>query len=174
MKTINLLKTGAYLAFIGILFSGVACGDKDNDATPSISADSIKKLNEKLITKYLADSGWTELFNKDTNNIYWRITDSNSIGNVKPIPGNYVDTKYKGYLLDGITRFDTSDKFTFRVGYSSVIKGWHRGFPYFKKGQKGVLIIPSQMGYGTSGAGTKIPPNTPMRFDIQLLDVYNK
>ncbi|SFC61958.1 FKBP-type peptidyl-prolyl cis-trans isomerase [Flexibacter flexilis DSM 6793] len=160
------------MAFVAVLFSGVGC-KKDDDTTPSISADSIKKLNEKLITKYLADSGWTELFKKDTNNIYWRITDTNSIDNNMPIPGNYVITKYKGYLLDGVTKFDTSNSLKFRVGSYQVIKGWDFGIRRFKKGQKGILLIPSQMAYGTTGSGKTIPPNTPLRFDIQVLDISN-
>lgn len=172
MKTINFLKFSVFIGFVAILFSGVGC--KKDDSTPAISADSIKKLNEKLITQYLADSGWaTDIFKKDTNNIYWRITDTSSISANKPIPGNYVTAKYKGYLLDGVTKFDTSESFKFRVGYSQVIKGWDIAFRYFKEGQSGVIIIPSQMAYGTSGAGTKIKANTPLRFDVKVLRVNN-
>jgi FKBP-type peptidyl-prolyl cis-trans isomerase FkpA len=39
------------------------------------------------------------------------------------------------------------------------------------KGEEGVLLIPSALGYGPDGAGSDIPPNAVLRFDVKLVDV---
>lgn len=93
----------------------------------------------------------------------------------QPQKGNTVKVNYSGTLLDG-TPFDSSlnpgrEPFEFQLGIGQVIRGWDEGIPYFREGGKGKLIIPSAMGYGEQGSGGKIPPNSPLVFDIQLLEV---
>jgi FKBP-type peptidyl-prolyl cis-trans isomerase len=52
-----------------------------------------------------------------------------------------------------------------------VIDGWKIGLPLIKKGGRIKLIIPSALAYSCTGAGTSIPPNTPLYFDVTLNDV---
>jgi FKBP-type peptidyl-prolyl cis-trans isomerase FkpA len=77
-----------------------------------------------------------------------------------------VTVSYKGYLLNGDV-FDENLAFTSRL--NSLIKGWQEGIPLFGKGGKGVLIVPSHLGYGTRPVGT-IPANSVLEFDIELVD----
>jgi peptidylprolyl isomerase len=89
-----------------------------------------------------------------------------------PAPGAMVKVHYTGKLLDG-TKFDSSvDRGTpidFPVGQGRVIKGWDEALLSMKKGEKRVLIIPANLGYGPSGRGP-IPPNATMVFDVELID----
>jgi FKBP-type peptidyl-prolyl cis-trans isomerase len=48
--------------------------------------------------------------------------------------------------------------------------GWQIGIPMMKEGGKAKLLIPSQLGYGSSNLGV-IPPNSVLIFDIELIDV---
>ena len=79
---------------------------------------------------------------------------------------------YTGYLLDG-TKFDSSlntgrTPFEFTLGVGSVITGWDEGMLGIKVGEKRVLIIPSDLAYGSSGT-TGIPGNSILIFEVEAL-----
>ena len=88
--------------------------------------------------------------------------------------GAMVSVHYKGQLLDG-TVFDSSYKrkqpIDFNVGIGQVISGWDEGIQLLKVGDKARFVIPSELAYGSSGAGGVIPPNAPLIFDVELMNV---
>lgn len=57
------------------------------------------------------------------------------------------------------------------VGTGSVIKGWDEGLLLLNEGSKAKLIIPSNLGYGTEGAGEDIPPYSTLVFDVELVKI---
>jgi FKBP-type peptidyl-prolyl cis-trans isomerase FkpA len=73
---------------------------------------------------------------------------------------------YTGSLLNG-NIFDSSSSATFPLNV--LIPGWKEGIPLFGKGGKGLLIIPSHLGYG-SQVLSGIPANSVLVFDIHLID----
>lgn len=83
-----------------------------------------------------------------------------------------VTLHYVGYLPDG-TIFDTSsggEPLSLRLGGNEVIRGWNQGVPGMKKGGIRRLVVRPSLGYRSQARG-KIPPNTTLVFDVQLLDV---
>lgn len=89
-----------------------------------------------------------------------------------PQTGAQVTVHYTGKLLNG-KKFDSSydrgQPIDFPVGKGQVIKGWEEALLGMKKGEKRILIIPPDLGYGPSGRGP-IPPNAYMVFDVELVD----
>ena len=95
-----------------------------------------------------------------------------------PKSGQKVKVHYTGWLDnngENGKKFDSSvdrgQPFEFTIGVGQVIKGWDEGVSTMKVGGKRKLIIPSQLGYGPRGAGSDIPPNATLIFDVELLGV---
>jgi FKBP-type peptidyl-prolyl cis-trans isomerase len=84
---------------------------------------------------------------------------------------------YVGTLPDG-KQFDESrtrgKPFEFKLGAGQVIKGWENGLTGMKPGGKRKLVIPPAQGYGARGVPGTIPPNSPLVFEVELLDITKK
>lgn len=102
------------------------------------------------------------------------------------VKGALISTQYVGKLADG-TEFDSSISrgraFECVIGTGRVIKGWDLGVLGFESdgqviapmqvGGKRVLIVPAELAYGERAVG-KIPPNSTLYFEIELLEVRTR
>jgi FKBP-type peptidyl-prolyl cis-trans isomerase FkpA len=95
--------------------------------------------------------------------------------------GKTVSVQYTGWLYDAGSaghrglQIDNSRErgqpYQFQLGAGQVMAGWDDGISGMKVGGERTLLIPG-LAYGTvSAGGVAIPPNTPLLFDIELLDV---
>jgi FKBP-type peptidyl-prolyl cis-trans isomerase FkpA len=96
--------------------------------------------------------------------------------------GTTVVVNYTGWFYKPLAakqrgrKFDSSldagrEPLEFQLGAGRVIKGWDQGVAGMKVGGKRTLIIPSDLAYGKRGAGSGIPPDSDLIFDVELLDV---
>lgn len=89
----------------------------------------------------------------------------------KPNSDDRVTVDYTGTLIDG-TEFDSSkgrEPITFNV--QDVIAGWVEGLQLMTEGANYIFYIPSDLAYGSRGAGNAIPPNATLIFDVNLLKI---
>lgn len=120
-----------------------------SDATPS--ADSTSSLQAGLKIEDIKVGTGKEVKSGDTIKI------------------NYLGTLENGQKFD--SSYDRKEPFETQIGVGQVIKGWDLGVIGMKVGGKRKLTIPSELGYGSRGAGNVIPPNATLIFELELLDV---
>lgn len=87
--------------------------------------------------------------------------------------GDMVEVHYTGTLDNG-TQFDSSrgrGTFTFHLGAGEVIKGWDEGVAGMSIGGTRLLVIPANLGYGAAGAGSVIPGDATLHFEVELLSI---
>jgi len=96
--------------------------------------------------------------------------------------GRRVTVNYTGWLYDASaagnkgSQFDSSltpgrVPFSFTLGVSSVIQGWHQGVAGMRVGGQRRLILPPNLGYGSQGNPPQIPGNSTLIFEIEVLAV---
>lgn len=91
----------------------------------------------------------------------------------KAKPGDMVSVLYVGRLLNGQTFDQVNDRekpFRFRVGRGHVIQGWDQILQLMRPGDKWVVIIPSELAYGSRGTG-RVPRDATLVFMMELLAV---
>ncbi|MEN8123499.1 MAG: FKBP-type peptidyl-prolyl cis-trans isomerase [Bacteroidota bacterium] len=123
------------------------------------------KTNEEEILKYIDDHNLDA--QKSSTGLYY-VIDKLGEG-AQPNVNSNVTVKYKGYFSNGEV-FDQSDSNGITFNLQQVIAGWTEGITYFKEEGKGILLIPSRLGYGDNDRGS-IPGGSVLIFDIELLDV---
>jgi FKBP-type peptidyl-prolyl cis-trans isomerase len=150
------------------------------------SAERAKTLiveEAKTIEAYATEKGLN--VQKTENGLYY-VIEKEGTGEATA-PGTTLYVNYAGYLLDG-TLFDTSwpeiakannmfnegrpyEPLPVNVGMGQVIPGWDEGLLLLKKGSKAKFLIPSPLAYGENGAGSMIPANSILIFDVEVTDV---
>ena len=125
---------------------------------------------DEVIAKYIAEKQITP--SKSSSGLMYIVSEPGTGEQAQA--GKTVKVHYTGRLLDG-TKFDSSldrnEPIEFKLGQGMVIKGWDEGIALLKVGGKALLIIPSNLAYGSRGAGGVIPPFSPLTFEVELVSV---
>ncbi len=144
-----------------------------------------RQQNEpEMIAKYIADNN---IKAKPTKDGLYIVVKKKGTG-AKVATGKEVAVNYTGRLLDG-TMFDSSvegdarqggiynpqrepyEPLKYVVGQMGLIRGWEEGIMGQPAGTILQLVIPSEMAYGSQGAGRLIPPFSPLVFDLEIVSV---
>ncbi len=148
--------------------------------TPAEHAEETKQKNQTLMKEQLKEIKDTLNhrgidYQEDNNGLIYYIEQEGE--GPHPQIGETVEVHYTGWLLNG-KKFDSSvdrgQTFSFMLGQGRVIKGWEDALVLLRKGSKGMFYLPSALAYGDRGAGEVIPPNSILKFEIELIDVTNK
>ncbi|MDR2927138.1 MAG: FKBP-type peptidyl-prolyl cis-trans isomerase [Cytophagaceae bacterium] len=167
----NLLKNCFLLLALFLLIANYGCR---KDLPP------IESYYEYIdIHDYAVDSLGFERYDTIPGGIYLRITKEGA----GPVPktNDKLYTYYRGTLLTGkefgsrkmyVAASDGSDSIqtpmSFTLGTSSMIAGWDSAFYRLNRGSEAIVVIPSNMAYGAQNQ-SGIPPNSPLRYDVELL-----
>jgi len=169
--------------YVAVAFGAVAmfasCSGKGKEAVAD-SDTAVAEVVETVVTDSVADMFRNPEFQSEvaTDSTYARTASGlkyiiEKEGNgAMPGPTDQVTVHYTGRLLDGSV-FDSSvqrgEPATFPL--NGVIAGWTEGLQLMKEGSKYVFYIPSDLAYGSRGAGRDIPPYADLIFEVELIKV---
>ena len=147
------------------------------DFQKSQQADRKKQvdIDSKILADYAAKNGLKNVQKTESGLHYVVVTAGNG---AKPQKADQVSVHYAGRLLTG-KEFDNSRRnpqsggrpIDFQIGVGGVIPGWDEGVMLMPKGSKYTFLIPSSLAYGEQGVPGNIPPNSPLVFDVELIDI---
>ncbi len=128
------------------------------------------KDNKTLGREFLEENAKNDSVVQTTSGLQYMVLKEGT--GAKPGPTDNVTVHYTGRLIDG-TVFDSSvergEPATFPL--NAVIPGWTEGLQLMSEGAKYRLFIPSELAYGSKGAGDQILPNSTLIFDVELIKV---
>jgi FKBP-type peptidyl-prolyl cis-trans isomerase FkpA len=126
--------------------------------------------NKEEETAFLADNGKRDGVVTTASGLQYEIITQGT--GPKPGASNSVKVNYEGTLIDG-TVFDSSYDRNEPVEFplEGVIPGWTEGIQLMPVGSVYKLYIPSELAYGTQGAGGVIEPNSALIFKVELLEI---
>ena len=119
---------------------------------------------------FLAENATREGVKTLPSGLQYKIINSGS--GATPGATDRVTVHYRGTLIDG-TEFDSSYSRNkpASFGVNRVVAGWTEALQLMQEGDKWQLFIPPKLGYAERGAGRKIPPNSALIFEVELLAV---
>lgn len=142
----------------------------EHQATVDKKKKELGDKNKAEGDKYLADNKAKEGIKSTASGLQYKVIKEGD--GAQPKDTDTVKVHYTGKLLNG-TVFDSSvergQPATFQV--TRVIKGWTEALQLMKVGSKWELTIPSDIAYGPNGSGARIPPNSVLIFEVELLGI---
>jgi peptidylprolyl isomerase len=160
------------LFFAGAVLSGALFAQQPKPKQGAKPAAKSTKTSKPVQTKVAAPKEIkTNVEYTTASGLKYTITEKGT--GKKAEVGATVSVHYTGKLADG-TKFDSSkdrnQPFSFKLGSGRVIKGWDEGIALLQVGDKALLTIPPDLGYGPNAMGP-IPANSTLTFEVELLDV---
>lgn len=169
------MKKFFFIVMSALMMAGMAsCGNNtsSNENAEEAKADYTQQIkdNKTLGREFMEENAKNDSVVQTTSGLQYMVLKEGT--GAKPGPTDMVTVHYTGRLLDG-TVFDSSvqrgEPATFAL--NQVIPGWTEGLQLMSEGSEYRLFIPSELAYGSKGAGELILPNATLIFDVQLIKV---
>lgn len=172
------------LKLTGIMLIGLlVCSCSDNEPVTDYTEWKTENLtyfnNMKDSTGYLLDSVLT---NYGYFGYYYKIQVAGDTASTSPAYDDIVKVNYKGSTIDGFV-FDKTyngdspinDSTAKPVSFyaNQLILGWTANLMKMKEGEVRTVVLPYVLAYGVNGAGRAILPYSTLKFDINLVKVFN-
>ena len=171
-----------FVLLSNLLFFMTACNPKteDNEAK-QFNHEKVKqqfvKANQQVVVKENDEMDYYQKshqmnFIKTTSGIRYYVYKPSSKGDsIKN--DDIIKINYTISLLDGTECYSskTEGAKEFKVGMQDVENGLHKAVLFLKSGDKALVMIPSHLAHGLLGDSKKIPPQSPIIYDIEILSV---
>lgn len=133
--------------------------------------DAIAERDRKKILEYISENELEDVAIEHESGLFYVIENPGTGSH--PTMSSILRMRYTGKLLDDGKVFDTADGALIQLG--NTIRGWQIGIPLFKNGGKGILLVPSALGYGQYPPyGGSIPRNACLVFEFEIIDIGSK
>lgn len=128
--------------------------------------EEYKEKNRVFLEELAAQEGITRL----PEGVLYKVIEQGS-GTVSPKPDSVVTVHYRGTLING-REFDNSYKRAYPEAFrlNQVIDGWQLALLQMHVGDKWMIYIPSDLGYGNRPSGP-IPAFSTLVFEVELLGI---
>ena len=176
---IDTMKKILSFAIAALLLAGMAsCNNTNKETSETIeetTPDNGQEIKDNLTMgrEFLEQNAKNDSVVQTESGLQYMVLKEGT--GAKPGPTDEVTVHYTGKLIDG-TVFDSSvergEPATFPL--DKVIPGWTEGLQLMSEGAKYRLFIPSELAYGSKGAGDDILPNSTLIFDVELIKVEKK
>jgi FKBP-type peptidyl-prolyl cis-trans isomerase FkpA len=160
MKKIPLI-----LSFFGFLFYILSCTKATTGGYYTCSNAPISQ-DTTALQAFAKLNGLTVV--QDTSGLYYQIISPGNGGSF-PMLSSTIYVTYTGTLLNGTIFDSTTNASSTGFVLSNLMKAWQIGLPKIQAGGHIKLLCPSALAYGCLGAGTYVPPNTPVYYDVSLV-----
>lgn len=176
MRSMNFSRIFYPAAFLFIL---VGCGNNNNTQSTkkNYSKQEIEDYNRlmakkeaKRIKQFVAEKGWPA--EESGTGLHYFVYEQKE--GPKPVEGNRVKVNITICYLNGDTAY-THLRYgseTFEIDRTNKESGLNEGVQYMPVGSKAKLVVPSHLAHGVVGDQAKIPPRTPLLFDVELLEIF--
>jgi FKBP-type peptidyl-prolyl cis-trans isomerase len=127
--------------------------------------------NREAGQSYMAQNASRAGVQTTASGLQWEVLEQGT--GPRPKSEDMVTVHYRGTLVDG-TEFDTSyggEPMTTSLGPMGVIEGFAEGVQLMPVGSRYRFVIPSELAYGSRGAGGVIGPDATLIFEVELLAI---
>lgn len=162
-----------------VIILGASCHENQPQEQPQFNQAKVKqqfiKANQQEVAKENDEMDYYQKSHKlpfitTTSGIRYYVYTPSAKGD-SIVDGSILTINYTIKLLDGTECYSskTDGVKEFKVGMDDAENGLHKAVLHFKVGDKALILIPSYLAHGLLGDSKKIPPQSPIMYDIEIL-----